>query len=524
MTLRFDALNFGDALLLEEAGWARGRSQKELTLSELIAGRGQGSRGITDAEIGTEIHSRIARAATIPLIPFLVLPLAFATKRGRRGLGILLGGILLAAFHHGINFARQPAAAGTVSPEAAIWGVAAGAAALTLIVFWTGRHLPSRSPIAGALAPAGRMLARARPQEAGRLRAMRGLTLATYLGWRLVKWALMAAFAIVLLLQLVDLVEQGDAFAARHMGAIDILYYAWLRLPPMLHQAIPIAALAAAMGVFAGLGRAQEMVAIRAAGLSQYRLLAMALPVPLLLAGASWLLAERAAPASEARLAAWWAARDPQPARAEHWFRIGAEIVRAETASPDGARLGGVTIFRRDARGLLTEQVRAAAAIEGEGGWRLTGVERHRFAANRVLRSAAAEDKWATPMRAADVMVLFSRAATLSSDRAQRSLDASAPASGSATLFATRLHRAWAEPLAPLVMLLLALPLAFAGHRRVAWLPWLYAGVGGLLYLTLDGVFTVAGQVGALPPPVGAWLAPVLFVLGGLTVLLYAER
>ena len=73
-------------------------------------------------------------------------------------------------------------------------------------------------------------------------------------------------------------------------------------------------------------------------------------------------------------------------------------------------------------------------------------------------------------------------------------------------------------------MLLLALPLAFAAHRRVAWPPWLYAGGGGLLYLTLDGVFTVAGQVGALPPLVGAWLAPVLFVLGGLTVLLYAER
>ena len=74
-------------------------------------------------------------------------------------------------------------------------------------------------------------------------------------------------------------------------------------------------------------------------------------------------------------------------------------------------------------------------------------------------------------------------------------------------------------------MLLLALPLAFASPRTgVAWPALLYAGGGGLLYLVADGVFTVAAQVGALPPLAGAWAAPVLFGLGALTVLLYSER
>ena len=74
-------------------------------------------------------------------------------------------------------------------------------------------------------------------------------------------------------------------------------------------------------------------------------------------------------------------------------------------------------------------------------------------------------------------------------------------------------------------MLLLALPLAFAAPRTgVAWPALLYAGGGGLLYLVADGVFTVAGQVGALPPLIGAWAAPALFGLGALTVLVYSER
>ena len=74
-------------------------------------------------------------------------------------------------------------------------------------------------------------------------------------------------------------------------------------------------------------------------------------------------------------------------------------------------------------------------------------------------------------------------------------------------------------------MLLFALPLAFLAPRSNAkWLALLYAGGSGLLYLVADGVLTVAGQVGYLPAAVGAWSAPVMAALIGLTVLLYSER
>lgn len=527
MTFAFRTLNLRESLLLEESGWERGWSQKELTLSELAAGIGHPHPRISEAAFRTEIYSRLAKAASIPLIPLLVLPLAFATKNGRRGLGILLGGIFLAGFHHAINFARQPALAGTAAPEAAIWGTTAAGAALVLLIFWSGRHLPSRSPIASALAPLGDALARLRPRAA-RLRSIRGRTLATYLAWRLAKWALIAALAMVLLLQTVDIVERSDEFAQRNMGLADVAHYAWLRLPPMILQAIPMAALASAMTVFVALSRSQEMVAIRGAGISQYRVLAMALPVPLLLAFSSYFLAEQAVPASQARLAAWWSQSEPAPAWPDaraRWFRIGNEIVRAGAASPDGARLERVDIFRRDRRGLLIERVSAASAAQADGRWLLSGVERTRFEENRARRDQAAHLPWATPLRAEDAAMFFSAAPSLSAAAAQRSLDEAAPVSRSAALFVTCLHRSWAEPLAPFIMLLLALPLAFVSPRTgVAWPALLYAGGGGLLYLATDGVLTVAAQVGAIPPVVGAWTAPVLFALGGLTILLYSER
>ena len=56
------------------------------------------------------------------MLPLLVLPLAFATKKGRRGIGILLCGAILAAFHHGLNFVRSLALGGMVDPRLSILG------------------------------------------------------------------------------------------------------------------------------------------------------------------------------------------------------------------------------------------------------------------------------------------------------------------------------------------------------------------------------------------------------------------
>ena len=100
-----------------------------------------------------------------------------------------------------------------------------------------------------------------------------------------------------------------------------------------------------------------------------------------------------------------------------------------------------------------------------------------------------------------------------------------APVSRGEALFATRVLRSAAEPLAPLVMLLLALPLAFVAPRTgTAWPSMLYAAGGGLVYLVADGVLTVFAQVGYLPAAVGAWAAPVIVALIGATVLVYSER
>ena len=192
---------------------------------------------------------------------------------------------------------------------------------------------------------------------------------------------------------MVELFQRGETFVARGMGLADVGRYVLLRLPPMIQQAVPLAALAGAMATFAAFGRSHEMTAIRAAGISQWRVLAMALPVPLLLSLASFVLAEQVVPTSQVRFAAWWSSGEPArkaPETQARWFRIGSEIVRAGRASADGSRLGDVRIFRRDGDGLLAERLSAGSATAEAGRWTLTGVDMTRVNSGQLERRRAA--------------------------------------------------------------------------------------------------------------------------------------
>lgn len=524
--VQFDSLAFRESLRLQDPSWRRGWDQTELTLSEL-GGSAAIQRDIPRHALAAEYYSRIARAAIIPLLPFLVLPLAFATKKGRRGLGLLLCWVLLAGFHHGMNFAKQLATAGGADPLTAVLGVAGGGAGLILLLFWTGRHLPSHSPATSLLKAAGRGLERLRPTGAS-LSSLSGRTMTRYFASRIAGWTLTGLFAIVAVLQMVDIFERGDEFVQRGFGGAEIGYYALLRLPAMVQQALPIAALAGLLVAFAAFARSHELTAIRAAGISQWRVLRMALPVPLLLSLMALLLAEYGTPRSQLAFAAWWNGSEPHreaPAPEARWFRAGGEIVRAKSGSADGSRLTAVEIFRRDRDGLIVERVSAGSAIAAAAGWTLIDVARTTYGSGPAEPMRTARLAWPTRIDPTDVATFFASSRAFSYSAAQRALSETAPVSQGPTLFATRLHRSAAEPLAPLVMLLLALPLAFVAPRTGrAWPPLLYAAGGGLAYLVADGVLTVFAQVGYVPAVVGAWLVPALVSLTAVTVLLYTER
>jgi lipopolysaccharide export system permease protein len=205
------------------------------------------------------------------------------------------------------------------------------------------------------------------------------------------------------------------------------------------------------------------------------------------------------------------------------WFRIDGNVVLVKSASPDGAILRGVSIYERNGDGELLRRMTAATATPEPGGWRLHDAVVTDLGKTRADIMSVGEMDWRTTLRASDAARLFANAYEITSGTAYRSLFGKGPIDKSPSEFKTRLYRTLAEGVAPIIMLLLALPTAL-GHARSNRTGPVIFGLGcGLLYLVSDGLLTAMGQTGVLPPAVAAWGAPVAFAAGAVSLLLYAE-
>jgi lipopolysaccharide export system permease protein len=84
--------------------------------------------------------------------------------------------------------------------------------------------------------------------------------------------------------------------------------------------------------------------------------------------------------------------------------------------------------------------------------------------------------------------------------------------------------RSFVAPLAPFIMLLLALPAARGLPRRSDGSGALLLALGlGLAFLLCDGFMSALGTTGRVPAAVAALTAPLLFSAVGLLQLHYSE-
>lgn len=526
--LHFQNIGAARALGVAPAIRARGGDARELTMFELIHELRAPDNMIPQRSLLAELLERLARAFAIPLLPLMALPLGMATKRGRRAPGLIVAGVVLVAFHHGVALAKNLASQGDANPILAIGGLFAIFAAFTFWLFFFS-HRPGQTPLSGLLDFVGGLLdkmpKRARAKARTRPRRIRGV--GAYIRNMLTGRTLAAMAAMVALLQLVDLLDHMADILARGLGVMGVIKYAVLRMPAMIEQIAGISMLIGAVFTFLQLARNSEVVAMRATGLSTSQIVKMALPVAVLVAVIDLVVADQLTPRAQQELAAWWRATTPPAAAAKQhpqWFRAGGDLILAESASLDGSEMKNVRLYVRDAGKQLTERVVAASAKVTPAGWQLIDADITRVKTDQAATTHTPSTLWRSALTAQDVAHLFSPSYQISAGKAWRSLQGAGAVNQSPAFFRTRLHRILAEPLGVIIMLFMAMPTSLATFRNGRTVPLVLYGLGGgLLYLVVDGLLTALGQTGALPPFVAGWTAPILFGCAAVAVLLYAE-
>jgi lipopolysaccharide export system permease protein len=525
-------LRFGDLVDREKvvAGGTlrpRGGDEQELTLPELISESRRSDALIPHQVLRAEICARLTRSLAIPILPLIALPLALATKRGRRTPGMIIGALVLVTFHHSVTLMKSFADEGVLNPIIGMSALYLILLSFGLWLFLSSRKRPGDTPISAFLHRFDGLFER-RPRAAqprGAMRKRGALSLSAYLTRIMAVRTFAAAAALIGLLQLIDLLERTSQILQRG-GPLDIGRYMLLRMPFLFQEVAPFAVLAGAVFTFSQLARNSELVVMRITGMSLFQIFRRTAPVALAVALLDMVVTDQVTPRAEQALATWWNATAPSAAHAPgapRWFRIDGDVVEAGSASADGERLANIAIYQRKSDHALARRIRASSATWTDGEWRLHDAAITDLGQDRASLMTVAESDWRTSLRPSDASRLFANAYEITSETAFRSLFGKGPVDKAPSEFKTRLYRTVAEGMAPIIMLLLALPTAL-GHARSNRTAPIIFGLGcGLLYLVADGVLTAMGTTGVLPAALAAWGAPVAFAAGAVTLLLYAE-
>ena len=356
-------------------------------------------------------------------------------------------------------------------------------------------------------------------------------TLTLYLARLFVVRILAVLVMLVLVLQSLDLLSQsGNILAHPGNGQAELGHYVLLRMPQLVARFLPYSVLLATIITLATLNQNSEVVSMKAAGLSAHQVLAPLLVTAVLVSGLSFAFNERVVTRATATLKAWTAVEfGPIPVssgvRSNVYLRDGPNILTAATLTGEGAamRMDGVTWYRRDAGGMISETVRAPHATFAAPGWRFDAPVR--FEVGTALSAALPPTVYAKGVTPAQVAISKVDADGQSLPQLSRSI-AALKAAGRRT---SELEGKWwhkiSGPLSTALMPLLGAVAAFGLARSGQLLVRAIIGMAlGFAYFVVDNAALALGNFGGYTPLLAAWAPFVLFFLIGETVLVRTEE
>lgn len=355
--------------------------------------------------------------------------------------------------------------------------------------------------------------------------------LASYVRGLVAKRILAMILMLTALFQVLDLLDSSTDVLERGLGVRGLLYYAALRLPSEFAVSLPLAVLLGAVFTLQALMKSQEIVAMRAAGFRPGFLLLAMLPLLLPLSVLQLLLVDRVAPVTEARLASWWNASEPEPPQLQEqsphalWCRTDQGWASIDRISGDARELTGVRIFDTGQGAEAFHRIEAATASWQGDHWQLHAVTELSMDPAQPMRSGRDTSIWRSNLRPEDLLRLQLPESRLSSTVLLGLLHEERVGGRPSSYYRTTLYGTFAAPFSLLVMLLLAMP-AMRGEPRgnAVGAPLMLALASGLAFLLANGLLSSLGEGGRIPALLAVALPPLLFGTVALVQWSYLER
>ena len=341
-----------------------------------------------------------------------------------------------------------------------------------------------------------------------------------YIAAAVVTGTLIALLIIVGLDIFFNVIAQLDNVGKENYTLLTLIQFVTLITPQSMYELFPMAALLGSLMGMGGLSANSELVAMRASGLSIWRIIRSVLQVGVLMLIVAVFVGEVVAPVAE---------RQGQQLRTAAmnrnvsflssrglWVRDEDRFINARKVFPDNT-LGELTIYEFDDDARLEVVTEAVEAHYQDGQWVMRDVSQTEFTQERVLTRHVEQMARATSLTPDLLGIVALRPENMSIRDIDQFMTYLEDNGLDTRQYQYAYWGRFMTPLAALVMLFISVPFVFGSLRSVSAGQRVFIGmlVGFGFYL-ISQVVNQVGQVFAFNPLLTVLLPVVVFMLLGI--------
>lgn len=529
------------------------KRDREKDINELFktmeerAGKPEGVRSLW-----IEVHKKFALPFSCVIFGLLGLPLGIVNKKGGRSTGFVLSIGIILYYYILITTGEKFAEEGRVGAFYGIWAanITLGIAGVLFLIH-SARERTLRLPFAGrrlarmtrppALAET-RLTAeeRSAEQPATRQNSRGGVVvrvprlfikfpniLDRYILRKFLMVFLLTFSSLSALFSIITFFELIDDALENHKPLYLILKHIWYYLPQMLFYMQPVAILIAALVAYGLLTKSSEVTAMKACGLSLYRISLPVILASALLSGGAFYVQDYVLPRTNRKADALRDEIQNRPVQTYYqlnrtWMRgLGNRIFNYNIYDSERERFYQLSVYDFDPEEFaLVRRISANQAAWRSNRWMLDRVWIREFKKGqtvgfRILPKMTLElpetpSYFFKEQKMPDQMQYL---------ELRKYVDELAISGFDTVKFRVKLAEKLSFPLVSLIMAVLAVPFSFLmGRRGALYGIGVSVGLAMLFWGTL-GIFRSLGYIQVLPPFLAAWGPNVIFAIVGLYML-----
>ena len=509
-----------------------------------------------------EIHKKFAIPVACLVFSVLGVPLGIRAHRGGRWGAFVAALPILLFYYVGLTLGENVGDTGRVAPWLAMWGpnIVVGAVAIYLLratlrerpipvvtliqqAFWSlvaqGRDYWRRIAVPAAAPgsrPAAATRGRARARRAARSNALHIVD--RYLSVEFLTLFLYGIALATVVVIIGDLMTTLDRYLRLKPGLWLILLHFLYRTPPFVYQGLHIVMLMSTILLFVGLSRSNELTALKAGGVSLYRVSLPIFGLAVVVTFSSLVFQEvvmpfmnrRAVEIDESKIK-----RRTMPElrkRTQIWYRgredgaAESRIYHIELLDPGNRQMNGVTVLSLGADFGMRRRwdAREMRWSDAEDAWQLANGVRREFRSGRPdMAESFREQTVRLPERYQDFAQVPKAPDVMNYLELRDYIDRLQAAGHKVGKYLVDLYSKIAFPFAHPIMALVGIPFALQSPRGGRVIGIALCLALGLGYFIVHSAALALARAEILPPLVAAWAANALFATLGLYLYLRAR-